>query len=111
MRYRQICEVNTQCLKTPISIVFTQYEPERRFTEMLISSDVAPHIDAWVKSRDTGFYGIEYQLNKGSAVQEFNPDFLSYQVIMLLSLKRSQMEMIAILIVQNTRLLSVILIY
>ncbi len=75
MRYRQIREVNAQCFKTPVSIVFTQYEPERRFTDLLVSEDVAPHIDAWIKSRDTGFYSIEYQLNKGSAVQEFNPDF------------------------------------
>lgn len=75
MKTKQIHEENTQCFKTPMSIVFTQFEPERRFTEVLVSNDVAPHIDAWIKSRDTGFYGIDYQINKGSAFQVFNPDF------------------------------------
>lgn len=75
MKTKQVCEVNTGCFKTPIDIVFTQLEPERRFTELLVSSDVSTHIDAWIKSRDVGFYKIDYQLNKGSAFQEFNPDY------------------------------------
>jgi len=75
MKNKQIKEVNSCCMKTPASIVFTQFEPEKRFVELLVSDEVAPKIDAWVKSRDIGFYGIDYQMNKGSAFQSFNPDF------------------------------------
>ena len=75
MRGKQIREVNSLCMKTPISIVVTQFEPEKRFVDLLVSDNVAPRIDAWIKSRDVGFYGIEYQIKKGSAFQTFNPDF------------------------------------
>mgnify|MGYP000902537220 CR=1 FL=1 len=75
LKTKQIKEINTHCIKTPMSIVFTQFEPERRFAELLTNDELSPHIDAWVKSRDVGFYGIDYQMNKGSAFQTFNPDF------------------------------------
>ncbi len=75
LQRKRVVEVNKFCIKTPMSIVFTQFEPERRFTELLVSDELSKCIDAWIKSRDTGFYGIEYQMNKGSAFQTFNPDF------------------------------------
>ena len=61
--------------KTPLNVVFTHSEPERKFVEKLIAnSDL---IDAWVKSRDTGFYSIDYSWRKGEHPKQakFNPDF------------------------------------
>ncbi|MCD6238876.1 MAG: hypothetical protein J7K51_06090 [Thermotogae bacterium] len=61
--------------KTPLNVVFTYSEPERKFVEKLIAnSDL---IDAWIKSRDTGFYSIDYSWRKGehSKQAKFNPDF------------------------------------
>lgn len=75
IKTKQIREINAQCFKTPLNIVFALFEPERRFVELLVGDGLSPHIDSWIKSRDTGFYGIEYQINKGSAFQTFNPDF------------------------------------
>jgi len=61
--------------KTPLNVVFTHAEPERKFVEKLITnSDL---IDAWIKSRDTGFYSIDYSWRKGEHPKQgkFNPDF------------------------------------
>ena len=61
--------------KTPLNVVFTHSEPERKFVEKLIAnSDL---ISAWIKSRDTGFYSIEYSWRKGEHQKQgkFNPDF------------------------------------
>jgi len=61
--------------KTPLNVVFTHSEAERKFVEKLIvNADV---IDAWIKSRDTGFYSIEYSWRKGEHPKQgkFNPDF------------------------------------
>ena len=43
--------------------------------EVLTKTSVAQKIDAWVKSRDVGFYKISYILKRGSNPKEFNPDF------------------------------------
>lgn len=61
--------------KTPLNIVFTHSEPERKFVEKLI--DNRDLIDAWIKSRDTGFYSIDYSWRKGEHPKQakFNPDF------------------------------------
>lgn len=61
--------------KTPLNVVFTHSEPERKFVEKLIAN--ADLIDAWIKSRDTGFYSIEYSWRKGEHQKQgkFNPDF------------------------------------
>ncbi|MFZ2522987.1 MAG: DEAD/DEAH box helicase family protein, partial [Minisyncoccia bacterium] len=40
-------EVNHYCLKTPLSLVFTKHEPERKFVEAITSSKVSEKIDAW----------------------------------------------------------------
>jgi len=61
--------------KTPLNVVFTHSEPERKFVEKLVAN--ANLIDAWVKSRDTGFYSIDYSWRKGEHPKQskFNPDF------------------------------------
>ncbi|MEO0004807.1 MAG: DEAD/DEAH box helicase family protein [candidate division WOR-3 bacterium] len=66
---------NKYQFKTPLNVVFTASEPERKFVERLITN--ANLIDAWIKSRDTGFYSIEYSWQKGSQTRQdnFNPDF------------------------------------
>jgi len=62
-------------LKTPLNAVFTHSEPERKFVEKLITN--ADLIDSWIKSRDTGFYSIDYSWRKGEHPKQakFNPDF------------------------------------
>jgi len=66
---------NKFLFKTPLNVAFAHSTPERRFIEKLTSS--AELIDAWIKSRDTGFYGIEYPWRKGEHPKQgkFNPDF------------------------------------
>jgi len=69
--------INQHLFKTPLDIVFTRAEPERRFVEHLCKKDNAEKIDSWIKSRDQGFYSIEYSWRKGEhpKQQTFNPDF------------------------------------
>ena len=69
--------------KTPVNVVFTNAEPERKFVENLCKKKVARKLESWLKSRDRGFYGIEYSLRYGSKESKtrkytqktFNPDF------------------------------------
>lgn len=71
-----IKEVRNKFLfKTPLNVIFARSTPERRFIEKLISN--AELIDTWIKSRDTGFYSIEYSWRKGEHPKKgnFNPDF------------------------------------
>lgn len=72
-------EINAFVFKTPIDLVFTKFEPERKFIDHLCRTENAKEIEAWVKSRDVGFYSIEYSITsvggKHSKVQSFNPDF------------------------------------
>lgn len=70
-------EVNSYCFKTPANVVLTKQEPERKFVEVLVSPKVCKKIDAWIKSRDVGFYSVEYSWRKGEHPTQgtFNPDF------------------------------------
>ena len=72
-------EINAFVFKTPIDLVFTKSEPERKFIDHLCKPENAKEIDAWIKSRDMSFYSIEYSITsvagKHSKVQAFNPDF------------------------------------
>lgn len=70
-------EINHYCFKTPVSVVLTRQEPERKFVEAIVSSKASEKIDAWIKSRDQNFYSIEYSWKKGehSTQGNFNPDF------------------------------------
>ena len=72
-------EINTFLFKTPIDLVFTKFEPERKFIDHLCKPENAKVIETWMKSRDMGFYSIEYSITsvagKHSKIQAFNPDF------------------------------------
>ncbi|KKW42454.1 MAG: Type III restriction enzyme, res subunit family [Candidatus Magasanikbacteria bacterium GW2011_GWA2_56_11] len=70
-------EINHYCFKTPVNIVVTKLEPERKFIEVLTKSPLNEKLDAWIKSRDMGFYSIEYSWRKGEhpTQNSFNPDF------------------------------------
>jgi len=73
-----LCEVkNCYNFKTPVNITFAAQKPEREFIRRLIEDENAKAIDAWIKSRDVGFYSIEYSWRKGEHPKQgsFNPDF------------------------------------
>ncbi len=55
-------EVNTALFKTPVDLVFTTAEPERKFVELLTKRDNAKLLTAWVKSKNQRFYEIEYSI-------------------------------------------------
>jgi type III restriction enzyme len=68
--------VNTSVLKTPQNLVILSHEPERLFVFNLIKN--AKYITSWIKSRDMGFYSIDYEFFKGGkdrTRRSFNPDF------------------------------------
>ncbi|MFA6188777.1 MAG: DEAD/DEAH box helicase family protein [Sulfuricurvum sp.] len=70
---------------TPHEMVFTKGIPERKFIQGLCKKDISSNICAWIKSRDTGFYGIEYFLpakkSRNKKQKMFNPDFFIKQII------------------------------
>lgn len=76
-------EQNCFLFKTPHNVVFTNAEPERKFIEGLCKDRIVTKLEAWVKSRDQGFYGIEYKVRYGGEHSKsrkykqkvFNPDF------------------------------------
>lgn len=70
-------EVNPYCFKTPVNVVLTKLEPERKFVETLVNAHLCGKLDSWIKSRDMGFYSIEYSWRKGEHPTQgsFNPDF------------------------------------
>lgn len=72
---KQVKEINTYNFKTPLSVVVANKEPENKFIELLTKANIAHQIDAWIKSRDTGFYTLTYILKRGSRPKDFNPDF------------------------------------
>lgn len=70
---------NAFLFKTPIDLVFTSHEPERKFVTALCEEQNALTIDAWVKSSNKSFFSIPYFLDAGdgrfTSQQTFNPDF------------------------------------
>lgn len=72
-----LVEVNEFLFKTPLGLVFVSHDPEFKFLKHLIKKENAEKIDAWIKSRDQGFYTIEYSWRKGEHPKQptFNPDF------------------------------------
>lgn len=72
-----IKQKNPYLFKTPLDIVFSKSEAEKRFIEYLCSRENVTKIESWIKSRDQGFYSIEFTWRKGehSIQQTFSPDF------------------------------------
>lgn len=76
-------EVRPELFKTPYNFVVTSSKPEKQFVEYLIKKEVADQIFSWVKSKNKGFYSIEYRMKGGSPDSNnreyksfgFNPDF------------------------------------
>ena len=52
--------------KTPVNLVIADGTPEPKFIRMLVSSENAPKVDAWLKNTSIGFYWIEYAWKKGN---------------------------------------------
>lgn len=70
--------INAFLFKTPLDLVFTKGEPERKFIDQLCKKENAEQLEAWVKSRDVGFYSIEYSYRPAThqKIGSFNPDFI-----------------------------------
>lgn len=71
-------EINEYLFKTPLDCVFATGNPELKFIQNLCKKEIVEIIDSWIKSRDRGFYSIEYTWRKNSHQQKnqsFNPDF------------------------------------
>ncbi len=68
---------NSYNLKTPLNVVLVSHKPEREFVRNLVKGENAQAVDAWIKSKDTGFYSIDYAWRKGEHPKNgsFNPDF------------------------------------
>lgn len=76
---RRAQEVNHNSFKTPLNTVIATADPEYQFLKKyLIKDENAIKIKSWIKSRDIGFYSIEYsyKLNSHTKVGYFNPDFI-----------------------------------
>lgn len=72
-------QVNFFDFKTPVNFVIATADPEYRFIKKyLCNNENAQKISAWIKSRDVGFYGIEYSYKISSHTKQgiFNPDFI-----------------------------------
>lgn len=69
--------INKFLFKTPIDLVFTSREPERKFVSELVKKDNSNCIKSWIKSKNQSFYSLEYSYTKGSHTNShfFNPDF------------------------------------
>lgn len=78
-----IYEKNVHIFKTPVTTVLSNLTPERSFIEHLCKNENAKIITSWIKSRDRGFYQIEYSVKygddksrtRGYKRSAFNPDF------------------------------------
>jgi type III restriction enzyme len=70
---------NSYDFKSPVNLVLTDHQPERRFVQKLMQSRNAKVLRSWVKSPDSGFYEIEYAFQEGGVGRSkrgrFNPDF------------------------------------
>lgn len=87
--FKEVCDIdgafkgaanlvdNAALFKTPMSMAIADSGPERRFIRELVSSENAAVIDAWIKSKASGFYSIEYLMSGKQRMKSrsFNPDF------------------------------------
>ena len=91
-------KINKHLFKTPVNYLFTTETPEYEFTKQLTEKDNAEVIEAWIKSRDRGFYQIEYSIRIANHQRQrnFNPDyFIKYkteeeEVILVVEIKEDK---------------------
>lgn len=72
-------EINHYDFKTPLNTVIATADSEYKFLKKyLLKNENTQKIQAWIKSRNIGFYSIEYsyKLNSHTKVGSFNPDFI-----------------------------------
>ncbi len=70
-------EIKQYYFKIPLNLVFTNSKPEKDFVENISKKENIEKISSWIKSRDVGFYPVEYSIRKGEHPKQltFNPDF------------------------------------
>jgi type III restriction enzyme len=72
-------EINTALFKTPVDLVFSTAEPERKFLDLLCKIGNASCIKSWFNSKNQGFYEIDYTITSDAGRHtkqgKFNPDF------------------------------------
>lgn len=76
-QFRNLYAVKSDRFHTPQGLVITRFEPERQFVFRLV--DHSSLITSWVKSPDSGFYGLDYEYwkaGKDRVRRSFNPDFI-----------------------------------
>lgn len=77
---RSACnQINFYDFKTPLNLVIATNDPEYKFIKDYLTDNInAQKIDSWIKSRDMGFYSIEYsyKMNSHTKISTFNPDFI-----------------------------------
>lgn len=63
--------------KTPLNLVITEANPERKFVRNLCARRNSVALDSWLKNTPQRFYSIEYAWKKGTYAKrgEFSPDF------------------------------------
>lgn len=72
-------EINCHYFKTPLNMVIATADPEYQFLKRyLLKCENAQKVKSWIKSRDMGFYSIEYsyKVNSHTKLGTFNPDFI-----------------------------------
>lgn len=76
VKARMIEDIPLSQYKSPLKMTLLSHKPERGFAKMLVKQ-YSQHFDAWVKSKDKGFYSIPYTHRPGSHPLDnnFNPDF------------------------------------
>lgn len=75
--------INKYLFKSVTNFVFSSSIPEKKFIDCLLEKENANVIYSWLKSKNKGFYSINYSIKKGGEnsrnreykMQSFNPDF------------------------------------
>lgn len=92
--------INSHYFKSPVDILFSTKEPERKFVERLVKKENAQHIESWIKSTNQSFYSIEYSLTTASGnhtkQSKFNPDFF-------IKIVKEKMEYITVVEIKGDR--------
>ena len=95
--YREFEVRNKHFFRTPMGLVLSESKPEFDFIRGLVDKDNAPHLAAWLKSVNTGFYTVPFNWSKNGVPKRgnFNPDFflkVSDNLICVVEIKDQKQE-------------------